>query len=243
MYVGTGGPGHLDPRENDGVKEYSQGISETTAWETPLFRLFESIVRDGDKSLFAICHSFGLLCRWAGIAHPELRDEKSSGMPANILTEEGRTHPWFTQFANSLADWRSFRVVDNRLFDLAWDGGSGATQIAIEAEGSRAITMVELARDASGTMPRVFGVNHHPEIIDRDHIMQVLDEKRQHGEVSDEWYRERAVTMRDLFQGENERQSQLTSRFTFLEPMRHQLQQAVAQRVEDLSLTAKRSGR
>ena len=43
LYVGTGGPGHLDPRLNDGVREESQGIAESPAWEAPLFRLFDDI--------------------------------------------------------------------------------------------------------------------------------------------------------------------------------------------------------
>ena len=34
--------------------------------------------------------------------------------------------------------------------------------------------MLELARDAEG-MPRVLGVNHHPEIVDREHILTVLE--------------------------------------------------------------------
>jgi hypothetical protein len=229
IYLGTGGPGHLDPRENDGVKEFSQGIAETTEWEAPLFHLFDDIMAKEDASLFAICHTFGLMCRWSGIAHPELRDEKSSGMPVNVLSKDGAEHPHFARFGAQLEDGRTFRVVDNRLFDLAWDGGRNAVPIAFEGEGSRALTMVELARDEK-SMPRILGVNHHPEIIDRDHIMQVLDEKRQHGEVSDKWYREREVTMRELFQGENERQSRLTSRFTFLEPLRHRLATAIQAR-------------
>ena len=92
-------------------------------------------------------------------------------------------------------------------------------------------------------MSRMLGVNHHPEIIDREHIMQVLDEKREHQEVSEDWYRERADTLRELFQGENERQCRQTSDFTFLEPMRHQLEGSVSQRIDNLSLTALRNGR
>src|SRR5258706_3970826 len=41
IVVGTGGPGSLDPRENDGVAEFSQGIQEDPRWEAPLFRLFD----------------------------------------------------------------------------------------------------------------------------------------------------------------------------------------------------------
>src|SRR5512140_521404 len=32
VYLGTGGPGHLDPHRNDGVSEFSQGIREDASW-------------------------------------------------------------------------------------------------------------------------------------------------------------------------------------------------------------------
>ena len=223
LYIGTGGPGHLDPRLNDGVHEWSQGVAESPDWETPLFRLFDDILADEQSAMLAVCHSFGLVCRWAGVADPVLRETKSAGMPLNRLSREAMHHPWFAQFARELPDREHFRVVDNRLFDLILSNAGKSMPIAFEAGGNSALTMIELARDASGTMPRFIGVNHHPEIIDRDHIMQVLDEKRQHGEVSDQWYEERASTMRDLFQGEQERQSRLTSRYTLLEPLQFHL--------------------
>ncbi len=230
LYVGTGGPGHLDPRRNDGVSEFSQGIAESAAWEAPLFRLFDAIVRAPEAALIGVCHTFGLMCRWSGLAHAELREEKSSGMPVNELTGDGVRHPWFGELSKRLPDGRHFRVVDNRLFDLVLDEARGAEVIAHEPENAAVLTMVEFARDAAGTMPRILGVNHHPEIIDREHIMRVLDEKRAHGEVSEQWYRERAVTMRDLFKGEQERQSRLTSEFTLLAPLRFHLRRLVDER-------------
>ncbi|HVR41154.1 MAG TPA: hypothetical protein VMU84_18820 [Thermoanaerobaculia bacterium] len=230
LYIGTGGPGHLDPRLNDGLRPESQGIEENIAWEAPLFRLYDDILASRDAAMISVCHSFGLMCRWSGIAEPVLRDEKSSGMPLNRLSNEAMSHPWFAQFARELPDGRHFRVVDNRLFDLVLADAGKSLPIAFEAEGSPGLTMIELARDASGTMPRFLGANHHPEIIDREHIMQVLEEKRERGEVSVQWYSERASTMRDLFHGEAERQSQLTSRYTLLEPIRFHLTRLVRER-------------
>lgn len=230
LYIGTGGPGHLDPRLNDGEHEWSQGVSETDAWEAPLFRLFDDILSSRTAAMIAVCHSFGLVCRWSGVAAPQLREEKSSGMPLNRLSREALQHPWFEQFARELPDHQHFRVVDNRLFDLILETPGKSIPIAFEAAGSTALTMIELARDAQGAMPRFLGVNHHPEIIDRDHIMQVLDGKRAHGEVSDRWYSERATTMRDLFRGEQERQSRLTSHYTLIEPLRHQLARVIRER-------------
>src|ERR1700730_163164 len=68
LYVATGGPGHLDPRQNDGVSWWAQGVREETSWEAPLFHLFDSIVSHPKAGLISICHSFGLMCRWSGVA-------------------------------------------------------------------------------------------------------------------------------------------------------------------------------
>ena len=61
VYVGTGGPGHLDPRLNDGKHEWSQGVAESDKWEAPLFRLYDDILADSSASMIAVCHSFGLV--------------------------------------------------------------------------------------------------------------------------------------------------------------------------------------
>jgi hypothetical protein len=230
LYLGTGGPGHLDPRLNDGVRHWSQGVAESAEWEAPLFRLFDDILASDSAAMLAICHTFGLVCRWAGVARPVLREEKSKGMPLNRLSREALEHPWFRQFAAELPDHHHFRVLDNRLFDLILESQGTSIPVAFEAEGS-AMTMLELARDSSGVMPRFLAMNHHPEIIDREHIMQVLEEKRNHGEVSDDWYEERRVTMHELFEGDRERQSRITSRYTLLEPLRHHIERLVRDRI------------
>ena len=227
LYIGTGGPGYLDPRLNDGVSEFAQGIRETDAWEAPLFRLFDSIMTHPSAALIGVCHTFGLMCRWSGAAHPELREEKSSGMPANVLSPAAADHPWFSRFASELPDHRHFRVVDNRLFDLVLDGG-GVTPMAFEDERSGTVTMAEFAR--AGDMPRVWGVNHHPEIIDREHLLGVLREKRAHGEVTAQWYEERSHTLENEMVGEAEQQSRLTSEYTFLGVLRHHLQRLIEEK-------------
>jgi hypothetical protein len=226
IHIGTGGPGHLDPRLNDGATEWSQGVRETGAWESPLFRLFDHILGNDSSSMIAVCHSFGLVCRWSGIARPVLRTEKSSGLRINRLSREALRHPFFARFARDLPDHQHFHVVDNRLFDLILVDAGKAMPIAFEAEGSTALTMVELARDQSGEMPRFLAFNHHPEIVDREHVLQVLDEKRAHGEVDQQWYDERVNTMMELF-GEKERQSRLTSEYTLFAPLRFHLARAL----------------
>lgn len=227
LYIGTGGPGHLDPRQNDGEKEWSQGIRETDAWEAPLFRLFDDILEHPDAALIGICHSFGLMCRWSAIAHPELRGEKSSGMPVNVLSAAAGDHPWFSRFAGELPDGQTFRVVDNRLFDLVLDGGN-VTPLAFERPDSGVLTIAELARRDG--MPRVLGMNHHPEIIDREHLLAVLQHKRERGEVSERWFQERSHTLENEMRGEAEQQSRLTSHYTFLGPLQWHLERLIAER-------------
>ena len=235
IYIGTGGPGHLDPRLNDGVSDFSQGISESASWEKPLFSLYDAIANHPDAALIGICHSFGLMCRWSGVARPVLRGEKSSGMPLNVLTDAGVADPWFAHFSGELRDGRHFRVIDNRLFDLIPERTAGVSVIARESETQEAVTIVEFARDSSGTIPRILGVNHHPEVIDRDHVMAVLDEKRAHGEVNEAWYREREETMREMLNGEAERESRLTSHYTFIGPLRFHLSRLIDERTAELT--------
>lgn len=230
LFIGTGGPGHLDPRQNDGVADWAQGINESASWEKPLFTLFDAIVANRNAALIGVCHSFGLMCRWSGVAQPVLRETKSSGIPLNTLTDSAIQHPWFSQFAKKLADGRHYRVVDNRLFDLVLNDSCGAECLAFEHDNSKALTMIEFARDSAGVMPRVIGMNHHPEIIDRERAFKVIAEKRAHRDVSDDWYRERESTFSDLFRGDNERQSQLTSEYTLMGPLRHHIGRLIEER-------------
>ena len=78
LYLGSGGPGHLDPRANDGTSPLSQSVREDPAWEKPLFTLFDAIAEDENAALLACCHTFGLLCRWSKLAEPSARRVKSA---------------------------------------------------------------------------------------------------------------------------------------------------------------------
>ena len=125
IYVGTGGPGDIDPYRNDGTGAGTQGIREDPAWERRLFALFDRIRDSPDAALLAVCHSFGVMCRWSAIAQPVLRPAekggKSAGILENVLTEEGARHPWFRQLAEELPDHR--RLTSSRPRDpcrTAW---------------------------------------------------------------------------------------------------------------------------
>jgi hypothetical protein len=248
LYLGTGGPGHLDPRLNDGSRPGSQGINEDPAWEDRVFRLFDAIEAAPGAAFLAVCHSFGVLCRWSGVARAVLRGPekggKSAGVQENLLTPEARRHPWFAQFAAELPDGRRLPVVDHRLFDLIPDGPfpPGRVPIGYEARGvggpaGDALTMLEFARDGNGIMPRVFGSNHHPEVVDRAHQILVLEQKRARGEVSLEWLEERRRVLSETYGDDtDDHRLQRTSDYTLLLPMRFHLYRQVRLRAEALGL-------
>lgn len=249
LYLGTGGPGHLDPRGNDGTSEGSQGISEDPSWEEPLFRLFDAILADPDAALLGVCHSFGVLCRWSGAARAVLRPPekggKSAGILENLLTTEAQTHPWFSRFARLLPEGRRLRVVDHRLFDMIPEPGprpEGLRPIAYETRGiggpaGDALTMMEFARDREGVMPRIFGVNHHPEIVDRTRQLMILRKKLDRGEVGPEWFEERAMVLTQTYPDDaKDQRLHLASDFTLLAPLRFHLHRQVRRRAESLGL-------
>lgn len=246
LYVGTGGPGHIDPAKNDGVSPGSQGIRENPSWKAPVFRLFDAILSNPEAALLAVCHTFGVMCLWSGVARPVLRGPekggKSSGVLENILTLEAAAHPWFRRFAARLPGDGRLRIVDNRLFDLIPENPlpQGLVPIGYETQGvggprGEAITMLEFARDRGGIMPRVFAVNHHPEIVDRQRQLLVLRQKLDRGEVTREWYAEREQVLTQSYPDEDSDQRiHLTSDYTLLAPLRFYLYRQIRLRAEGL---------
>lgn len=247
IYLGTGGPGHIDPHLNDGVAAFSQGVREDPSWESRAFKLFDAILADPEASLLAVCHSFGVLCRWSGIAAPVERGQekggKSAGIVENALTETATAHPWFRGFLRETGSTR-FQVIDSRLFDLIPDPAAVLKVAPLSFETlpgnhavGNALTGVEFARDPSGTMPRMLGVNHHPEIMDSGRQKVIIENLMDHGEVTRAWYEERmnvlALGNRDV---EIAQQLAMTTGFTFVWPLRFQL-------VKDLRRHARRLNR
>jgi hypothetical protein len=249
LYLGSGGPAHIDPHQNDGLSEGSQGIHEDPSWEKPLFALFDAIAADDATALLGVCHSFGVMCRWSGVASPRLRSlekgGKSSGVMENVLSAEAQQHPWFARFARELPDRRRLRIIDNRLFDLIPNGAAlpaafvpiGYETLGVGGPRGEALTMLEFARDGAGLMPRVFGVNHHPEIVDRGRQMLILEQKKGRGEVSGEWYRERKEALTRSYPDENsDRRLHVTSDYTLLGPLRYYLHRQIRLRALALGL-------
>jgi hypothetical protein len=249
LYLGTGGPGHIDPHQNDGASEGSQGIREDASWEPKAFALFDAIREDEGAALLSVCHSFGVMCRWAGVARPVLRSSekggKSTGILENILTPQALSHPWFSRFSEHLPDRLRLRIVDNRLFDLIPEPqplAEGVLPIAHETRGiggprGEALTMVEFARDRGGLMPRIFGSNHHPEIVNRSRQMMILRQKLERGDVSREWYEERHQILTQAYPDEDSDQRlHVTSDFTLLAPLRFHVKRQLRLRAEALGI-------
>jgi len=95
--------------------------------------------------------------------------------------------------------------------------------------------MIEFARDRGGLMPRVFGVNHHPEIVNRAGQMAILEQKVERGEVTAQWAAERREILTRSYPAEDsEHLLQLTSDYTLLRPLRFHLQRQVRRRAESL---------
>ena len=236
LYVGSGGPGHLDPHENLGRGEAE--IEEDPSWEGPLFELFDAIRADEDVALVGVCHSFGMLCRWAGVAQPVLRGAerlgKSIGVQHNVLTETAIAHPWFSRLAKSVGT--HVPVVDHRYYDLVATDGlpRGAAVIGYESdmEGrDRVLTMVEFARNAGDPIPRIYGSNHHPEIPNVRELRELLADKLSTGEVTREWYDSRAIVITVLERNDHDEQARLlTSEYTFRGLLRVQLERLIERR-------------
>lgn len=250
VYVGTGGPGHLDPRRNDGVAEWTQGVVERPEWEAPLFALFDRIRAHPEAALFGVCHTFGVMCRWLGAAEPRLRDAarggKRVGVHENVLTPTAQRHPWFGPLATSIAAGEHLRVLESRLFDLVPPRSGlpeGVSAIGYEGRGPHgfedsALTMIEVERDRAGVVPRVLAVNHHPEIVNRPRQVTILKERLRRGDVTEAWYAERLALLTQTMPDEDsDHRLRVTSTYTLLAPLRYHVIRQVRLRAEAFGRT------
>ena len=86
-------------------------------------------------------------------------------------------------------------------------------------------------------MPRIFGVNHHPEIVDRSRQMLILRQKLERGEVTREWFEDRARVLTETYPDDAaDQRLHLTSDFTLMGPLRFHLYRQVRLRAAALGL-------
>ena len=237
LFIATGGPGHLDPSLNDGVSVWSEGVRENPSWEPWFNQLLDSILADDTAALIAFCHAFGLVCRWGGVAEPKLRSEESRGIATYTLTDSATDHPWFGAFAREISDQPRFRVLDSRLFDLIPLGSPRIPYDALafeantDGEPTEALTMIEIARDRDAVMPRIFAANHHPEVVDVSHLLEVLDEKLAKGEVTEAWRDRKERFLLNLWnEPDLEERMRRTSRYTLLDLLEFHLERISSER-------------
>ena len=94
--------------------------------------------------------------------------------------------------------------------------------------------MIEAARNVSGTMPRILGVNHHPEIVNRPRQLTILRKRMDRGEVTPAWYAERAAALTQDIDDHGDQSLRVTSSYTFLAPLRFYLHREAERRAREL---------
>jgi hypothetical protein len=204
LYLGTGGPGHLDPRHNTADRGAAE-VREDPSWEAPLWRLFDEISADDSAALYGVCHTFGLLCRWSGAAEPVLRGPEKggpmSGVGSDVLTAEGRAHPWFGKLLADLPA-NSLPVLESRYYDLIPTSSTfptGVSPIAYESgasgTGGEALTMLEFARREGEVAPRMFAVNSHPEIGTPERVRSLLERLLSRGAIDASVFEQRSALL------------------------------------------------
>jgi hypothetical protein len=229
---------------NDGESPHAQGVKEDPAWEGPLFSFFDRILSEEKTHFLGICHSYGLLARWAGAAEAVLRPPekggKSMGAVQNVLTVAAKHHPWFSGLYR-VRKGPVIQVLDSRLFDLIPTNRGDVNFLAFETNGrpdspGEAVTMLEFARDPDGFGPRVWGLNSHPEIGDRGQQRARLRSLAESGEVSAQWVEERDKAL-DAWNNSKatERGLQWTSSFAFEGPVRRIIARAMLEQIRNHS--------
>ena len=185
----------------------SQGIGEDPAGSRRSSRCSTRIRADRDAALLAVCHTFGVMCRWLGVADAVLRGpRRAARAPASSRTCSRPTRRTIPGSAASRASCRRRRLPDPRQPPLRPHPdrrplAAGVAALGHETRGvggprGDALTMIEVARDRDRrTMPRILGVNHHPEIVNRAapaHDPAEADGARR-GDAG--WYAERAAAL------------------------------------------------
>jgi len=86
-------------------------------------------------------------------------------------------------------------------------------------------------------VPRLFGVNHHPEVADHRRQGEILRGKRARGEVDEAWYADRARILAELEpDAQRARALASTAEYTLLGPLRHHVLRLVRRKGEELGL-------
>jgi len=152
IYISSGGPG--SPFDGEGKE-----------WEKKYFHWWESVWRYNQnhatkKYVFAICHSFQMMCRYFDLAEVTRRGSKSFGVMPVHKTPAG-AQEWLYDglpdpfYAADFRDWQVVQPNDSRLQEL------GAEILALEK--IRPHVPKERSLMAIRVSPEIVGVQFHPE--------------------------------------------------------------------------------
>jgi len=154
IYISSGGPGSpLESRHSEWEKRYFDWLKKTEAWNA-------SHAQRRKKSVFFICHSFQMACRYFNVAQVTRRKSTAFGVfPIHILPA-GKKEPVFAGLPDPFyaVDSRDYQVIQpdhQRLREL------GAFLLCIEKERPH----VPLERAVMGIRfnEYMIGTQFHPE--------------------------------------------------------------------------------
>ena len=207
LYLGTGGPGHIDPLRRTTASPRAARASARTPpgrrrSSSCSTRILRGRERGAARRLPHLRRDVPLVgARRAGAARPREGGQEHRRAGERARPPRPAEHPWFRRFGEELADGGRLRILDNRLFDLIPRAGAASRRAPCPSAGrpwgsaaraGDAITMIEFARDPAACMPRVFGVNHHPgDRRPRRASSPSSQQKLERGEVSAQWVAER----------------------------------------------------
>lgn len=179
IYISTGGPGS----PFDGKDE---------AWEKDYFQLIDKIIQHNagnapnKKYLFAICHSFQMLCRHFDLGKVCMRKSASFGVLPTHKTELGKEEPFFSGLDEVfyIVDSRSWQVIEpnEKAFNHL-----GAKLLAIEK--NRPHIPLERAMMAIRLTDEIFMTQFHPEADPQGMMVYFQQEEKrkavveEHGEA------------------------------------------------------------
>lgn len=152
LYISSGGPG--SPFDGNGKE-----------WEKKYFDWWEAVWRYNKnhvdkKYVFAICHSFQMMCRFFNLADITQRNSKSFGVLPVHKTPAGEQERLYEGLPDPfyVADFRDWQVVqpNNRVLNELGAEVLSLEKIRPQVAFERSITGIRIS-------PEIVGVQFHPE--------------------------------------------------------------------------------
>ncbi len=190
IYVSTGGPG--SPFDGEGKM-----------WERRYFKWWEAVWQHNQrgtpaharKYVFAICHSFQMMCRFFNLAAVTKRGSKSFGIMPIHKTAVGERERLYAGLENPFyaADFRDWQVVEPNTQTLQ---ALGAEILSLEK--IRPHVPLERSITAIRVSPEIIGVQFHPEADPRSMLVHAVKPERKQDIIAQHGEKKYAELMRRL---------------------------------------------